>query len=279
MIYDLCLVYPQELIPFPASYECDEADPKPWNALLFVDKAISKEAAIVFYGKNTWRLSDSAAPTANLSRENVPRLWTCHLRSMRHITIALDGRVIEPNELWELGTNMFEDGGYSHSDKERHQDIHRELLELLEDKWVKKLGELEDIGGKLKSLTVDLSNAYCPTGHCRPIELIIELLNEHIPDPDNLVNQAAMLTGMVTAEEASHAHAAGYLCESCVIPRGGEDHEHHEVNEVDEDNDGEDNEDDEEDSEDNVDDESDEDDGVDDPYCNRSLPSEYDNMG
>ena len=243
MIYNLCLVYPYaELIPFPAPYEVDEAGPKPWNALLFVDKAISEEAAIVFYGKNTWRLSDSATQIANKSKnhEGPPQLWTSHLRSMRNITIALDGRAVKQSTIWKSGMKMFNGGGYSYSREQRHEEIHLELLRLLEEKWTKKLRWLSEIED-LKSLHVDLSNAYCPNAHCRPIKLVVELLYQYVPDQEELLKGAITVNGMVTAEEASHAHAAGYLCECCYDP------------------------------------EDEEEDGVRaEPYCMTGLPSKYD---
>ncbi len=257
MIYGLCLVYPYELVPFPARYKVDEDDeddevaearPKPWNALLFVNKEISKEAAIVFYGKNIWRLSDSAAQIADKSNdyEGPPQLWTRHLQSMCHITIALDGRTVKQSTIWELGRDKYCKGGYSY-DKERQLlgDIHSELLELLEAKWTRKLKMLSRIND-LKSLKMNLSNAYCPNAHCRPHDLVIDLLDDHVSDPGSLLMRAVTVTGMVTQEESDQAHTAGYLCELC---HGPEDEEQNE------------------DGEDNVREE---------PYCMASLPSKND---
>lgn len=257
MIYGLCLVYPYELIPFPTRYEVDEDDeddevdearPKPWNALLFVNKEISKEAAIVFYGKNIWRLSDSAAQIADMSNdyEGPPRLWTRHLESMCHITIALDGRAVKQPTIWELGRDKYRKGGYSRfKEGQLFEDIHSDLLDLLADKWTQKLEMLSCIDN-LKSLKVDLSNAYCPNAHCRPHKLVIELLDDHVPDPEDLLKGAVLVTGMVTQEESNHAHAAGCLCEHC---HGPEDEEQND------------------DEEDNVREE---------PYCMASLPSKED---
>ena len=236
MIYELCLVYSKELVPFPASYE--SGGRQPWNSLLFVDKTIFSEAAIVYYGKKTWRLSDSAGRVACQSNEwkGPPLLWRTHLQSMRHLTIALDGRAVSRSTMWELGTDLFTEGAYSQTEEERHKDMHEELEIRLEEAWVQKLRMMQEMDVELKSLRVNLSNAYCPTAHCRPIRLVIRLLNEYVPYPDNLLDFYVTVTGMETEEEAVYAHDCGYLCEDC--------------------NDG-----------------IDEEEGTQNSYCTRSLPS------
>lgn len=217
MIYKQCLVYPWELIPFPAFYERDEAGDKPWNALLFVNKTIYSEAATVFYGQNTWRLSDHAGKTRSQrpGRKGGLTLWDVHLHSMRHITIALDGRVLKMVDVWETGKGVFTDGGYKDTDKDRYAAIHEGLEDLLEDHWAKKLCMLKKMNVKIKSLRVDLTNAYCPTAHCRPIELVARLLEMYVPYPKDPTKLYVVVTGMMTEDEAYEAHESGLLCEYC----------------------------------------------------------------
>lgn len=229
-IYEGCLIYPKELIPFPASYELPnvrEPRPKvkPWNALLYVDKQISAEAAEVFYGKNTWRISDSVAKVRrrlNGGDGSRPLLWKVHLPKMRNVTMALDVDALDPKVVRKVSREVRVKGGREQTYKQRRLNIHRELLPRLQDQWVLKLRRLADIDC-LDSLDVVLSDAFCPGEHCRPIRLIVALLNEHVPWPVKITGWYVRLHGMRTDEEASYAHESGYLCEHCVDPTDEED--------------------------------------------------------
>ena len=244
MIHELCLVQPDELIPFPASYEYESS--KPWIELLFVNKQISEEAAQVFYGKNTWRISDSAAKTRSHKKgpKSRPLLWETHLHSMRHITIVLDSRAVEPAEVEKVTKNHFTDAElslvarkydpdsftdsvYSDTDNEEESEIkksrythyHKELTGLLRQQWGKKLRTLEELDD-LKSLEVDLTNIFCPRIHCRPIKIVCGLLEKYVPYPNDFLGWYVTLTGMEAGKEAKKAHDRMFLCEYCTL---GED--------------------------------------------------------
>lgn len=230
-IYEGCLIYPQELIPFPASYERpggrrSNRKVKPWNALLYVDKQISSESAEVFYGENTWRISDSAADVNHRSNGGDgfrPELWEAHLPKMRYITMALDGDVLDNKVVRKVKKDVRAKGGRGQTNKERRENIHRELVPLLRKEWALKLRTLEELDC-LDSLEVDLTDACFPgDDDCRPIKLIVRLLNKLVPWPVPIDGWYVKLHGMPTDEEASYAHESGYLCEHCVDGTKDED--------------------------------------------------------
>lgn len=99
LIYKFCLIVHGQVVPYKENYDRDTAQDytgdKPILALFAVDKAIRKEAASIFYGKNVWRITSNAddlakplyTPTSIGGGRFPKTIWTVHARLFRHVLI------------------------------------------------------------------------------------------------------------------------------------------------------------------------------------------------
>lgn len=215
LIYQRCLVYSGEIIPFPRDYERIELDMlsrpktglesaqkdglgpfvgypnvkrnarqtenKPCVALLGVNSTIREEAAIILFGKNVWRLS-----IVTYVQKDRCRLWQTYAQYFRHIVTRFDACYIDGAERLDI-----EMGGMArdeqdaedsdHFDAAGSLDTHKQDMDLLRDDFITKRIFLQQMS--LKSLTIDFSRLVCRIGCCRQkaLESCLECLGSNGP--------------------------------------------------------------------------------------------------
>ena len=109
MIYEYCLVVNGHIVPYRENYDrntdLDYKGDKPTVALLTVNKAVRKEAASIFYGKNVWRIASQADDLKELpttAGENPKTIWDVHAKLFRRVIIyahRLDVNDLDPHIL------------------------------------------------------------------------------------------------------------------------------------------------------------------------------------
>ncbi len=165
MIYEYCLVVNYELNPHPTDYEQYEMQRplprKPDVALLKTNKQIHDEAAIVLYGKNIWRVSHQS----NIAVKH--QIWR-NVSLFRHVVVSFDFRDLHSSQLLEISRAVHKSGRTIETEAEEafvSAMIHADRRYDLESPWMAKarwVGEMH-----LKTIVLDFSNAYCPSGCCR----------------------------------------------------------------------------------------------------------------
>lgn len=202
LIYEHCLLYGGEIVPFPDDYDMKEiegwphvgngtssspqreatrtsardaffgyicskrgdlqTENRPCAALLGVNSTIRDEAASILFGKNVWRLSSN-----KYVQEDRCRLWETYAKYFRHVITKFDARDIDETQLLDISMSEMDriDGDTGHFDQAGTANIHQEQLSLLEDSFIKKRDVLQRM--HLKSLSLDFSKLYCPIGCCR----------------------------------------------------------------------------------------------------------------
>lgn len=167
-IYKLCLVSDQMICPYVSINEKSYGHRvySEWSleekldlGLLGVSKTIHNEASIVFYGDNTWCIS-------NLFLEN-EEFWERHIQFMRHIEVGFhQGDPIVNESIVPRGRAFTQPPSERTS---RDIDImagwHDRFLWMQLDIWREKIDTIEKMN--LASLKIDLGNCFCPTLCCR----------------------------------------------------------------------------------------------------------------
>ncbi|MCJ1453237.1 hypothetical protein MMC28_003583 [Mycoblastus sanguinarius] len=257
MIYEYCLVFSKEIIPYTTYYESEEglqtfpnSDDKLCMALLEVNTLIRVEAREVFYGKNFWRLSyqllsfDPIQQREVWMSEKSYNIWKANMALFRHINVSFDFRDCHPNAHVENTNYMHSILKSSLTHDERAKRIHDERRRKLACCWVEKMaGFLRKMN--LKSLRIGMENCYCPCGCCRDVK---RFCKEHEyslvqwyrhPEPSSslwrfptegasIVYPASPLptksgdvkvtmVGLLSEDEKAYVHGLGLGCEECPL--------------------------------------------------------------
>lgn len=205
LIYEHCLLYDGEIVPFPSGYETSEierwpqvsistgsasqrppvgeggrpaflghpfvskeafqTEHNPCLALLGVNSKIRDEAASILFGKNVWRLLARSWAQGDNNRNN--RLWQTYARYFRHIVTMFDAHDYDAVELLDLTMKNEKciDQESDHFDQAGIANVHKEQLSWLKDDYVARRDTLQQMN--LKSLSFDFSNLFCFSGCCR----------------------------------------------------------------------------------------------------------------
>lgn len=201
LIYEYCLLYDGEIVPFPRDYEREEIEKQhqvnnetsscpPWEwpqtsalrgysyvkreafqtedkpcvTLLGVNSTIRNEAASILFGKNTWRLSSKSYAKDAVDKY---RFWETYVKYFRYVVTRFDARDVDGAYLLDI--SMGEVGrveeDLDHFDQTGTANVHEEQLGLLRDGFIWKRSIL--LRMNLKSLSFDFSNLFCPRWCCR----------------------------------------------------------------------------------------------------------------
>ena len=205
-IYDLCLVFDGEIVPYPHRHE---VSPKRHNkksrvpqssivgvkeilglhygesstfgdekdrgtGLLLVNHQISDEAAAIFCGKNTFRMS--RRPFHDDTFRNASNVWDKWMPYFKRVKLVFDGRDIDTSML--IGTAIFEarrrkekrgdlmGRQLTYNEKDFTRFVHKEKLNEMKMCCTDKIHSLRGMW-KLQSLILDFENLVCPSGCCR----------------------------------------------------------------------------------------------------------------
>lgn len=164
-IYEYCLLYKGELTPYPTWYDKEDRDggldqDMPCVALLRVCRTIRVEAEHVLYSKNVWKVSD----VRSMGNPSYDRFIFQH-PSIRHMSIQCDSRALDQKYALDIPKLCFRTLPPL-APAERAAKI-RPVLEVnLTTLWRHTYTYLEGLRG-LKTLRVDFTNSYCPSGCCR----------------------------------------------------------------------------------------------------------------
>ncbi|KAG8526001.1 uncharacterized protein KY384_000763 [Bacidia gigantensis] len=253
IIYRHCLVMEDDnddddgIIPYLRSYE-EEDGLESWNGfrapipgigLLTVNKEISSEAKIIFYGENRWRLHCWGRYPGHISDKDQLRVKNKHL--FRHVQITLDARDLHRRDSVVLINGKFEENRDPNGELQaRHADNRRHHLR----NWGLTLRILD--GMNLISLDIEIGYMFCSIGCCRFGALslpqntesvagyasqLIENestedrklsrllysamgLNEPLP---SFTTKRCRLSDMFTSAEYERAHLHGFGCEFCPL--------------------------------------------------------------
>lgn len=177
LIYEYCLVVEGILDPCTPYYEeknPENAKRKPETALLRVNRSIGDEAAQMLYGKNVWRISykedDPSWPDlTGTRRKNI-------FRYMRNAVLSFDSRDVDHESIIAISRARFTgqlDPDHAHiageSDAE-YIHIVREVKQLGAWTWKRQVVDRME----LKSIVLDFSNCFCPSGCCRLFSLLFD---------------------------------------------------------------------------------------------------------
>ena len=180
MIYERCLCYDGEIIPFPCSYEKEDAEKQelsqelpfgqpndqgpflgvPYSGLLGVNSTIRDEAATILFGKNIWRLSYA-------QNDKYP-LWETYAKYFRHVVTWFHYRDFDPALLLDLTMgemHVLDAEDSDHFDQTGTDNEHGEQLTFLIDGFISKKNILRQMN--LRFLSFDFSNLYCSARCCR----------------------------------------------------------------------------------------------------------------
>ena len=205
-IYDYCLIHPEVLIPFPTNQERrvtmqegqkpakdlfgrsltyyknsrkavvygrgsqNYAHDWPCMALLGVNQTIQQEAAVILFGKNTWRISCPVDESEEL-QEDFYRRYKTHFR---HVTIYFHFQDTEPSNQ----TKFFRrPNGEQRSRYRRLHAVHDSYLEGMGRAWGWRVIIATAEISNLKTLVFDVTELYYPIGCCRLG--VLEKLRDH----------------------------------------------------------------------------------------------------
>ena len=197
-IYEFCLLYDGEIIPFPRAHEREfskrrlqieentklraghlprkkvvrnaflgypkvkrealQTENKPCVALLGVNSMIREEAARILFGKNVWRLS-----SRTYTKDDRYRLWETFATYFRHIVTTFDTRDADETRVLDLlmaGWDRDEEdsGDSDHFDQAGSAAFHANQLSCLRDDFVTKRKVLQHMN--LKTLSFDFSQLF-----------------------------------------------------------------------------------------------------------------------
>ena len=202
LIYEHCLLYDGEIIPFPNKYERQEVEgwlqfsndrilspprgPKkaggqdaflgypyikrealqtvnrPCVALLGVNSTIRDEAASILFGKNVWRISSKS-----YVQEDKAGLWETYAKYFRYVVTRFDACDVDEAQLLDISMEEIDrvEEDFGHFDQTGTAHTHLKQLSLLKDGVIAKRNILHQMN--LKSLSFDFWNTFCPIGCCR----------------------------------------------------------------------------------------------------------------
>lgn len=176
MIYRFCLIVHGEIVPYKENYDRDTAQDytgdKPMVALLAVDRAVRKEAASIFYGKNVWRITSNADDlekpfhtAVSIGDERFPKtIWTVHARLFRHVIIyahRLDVNDLDLDVLSSIARSTA-----VKNLQQRMARAHKRNFNRMLGCWSPKFRFVLYMP-KLRSVTFDVDKLYCLNGCCR----------------------------------------------------------------------------------------------------------------
>lgn len=218
LIYERCLIYDGEIVPFPRGYErigpdrpprlenghgsrqkdglgpllgypnvkrnAKQIENKPCVALLGINSTIREEVAMILFGKNVWRLS-----LVSYVQRDRCRLWQTYAHYFRHIVTRFDACYVDETEHLDIemgGMTRDEQDAEDSEDSDHFDpagslDTHKQDMDLLRDDFITKRGILQQMS--LKSLSMDFSRLYCRHGCCRhkALESCLECLGSAGP--------------------------------------------------------------------------------------------------
>jgi len=213
-ILGYCLIFDGEIIPYPTRYEItdgeiDKNQPLPCTALLAVNKVVRDEAAAVLFPKNTWRISNG--------RRSFPAVSKLHRLFLYHATITVDCRASDSTSQLEMTKEWFGDDYKALTSARRRELIHEERNYDFIEWWVENMKLAERFS--LKTLRIDFTNCYCPSGCCRAVQDITEVL----PGWTDALPTSCILTaiGLISDEELEELHRVPmFRCKDCVEEEG-----------------------------------------------------------
>lgn len=197
-IYEYCLLYSGEIIPFPRAHERElskrsrqleedtklraghiprqkvvrnaflgypkvkrealQTESKPCISLLGVNSMIREEAARILFGKNIWRLSSRI-----YTKDDRYRLWETFAKYFRHIITTFDTRDTDETRVLDLlmgGCDRDEEDSEDsdHFDQAGSAALRANQLSCLRDGFVMKRKVLQHMN--LKTLSFDFSQLF-----------------------------------------------------------------------------------------------------------------------
>ncbi|KAI4256454.1 MAG: hypothetical protein L6R42_006210 [Xanthoria sp. 1 TBL-2021] len=184
-IYEYCLLVEGEIVPYPTEYayhpyKSDKPaeqqkscmDRKPDVALLPVSKQIREETCPILYGRNLWRVSDTYRHPGTF--RNLRQV----VRHSKHIIISLDFRDLDPayhddeneadlNRSYVFGRCVGDADHMYELSSARRRNIHDRRVSKLVESWANKMCSVHSIWFDPETVTIDISNCWCPFGCCR----------------------------------------------------------------------------------------------------------------
>lgn len=211
MIYDLCLIYPVEIVIFPTrrdEYDIATGSALRWPdaPLLAVNSMIRAEAAHTFYGKNRWRLSDAGLAI------RLPALFYYHVHD---VSLRFDCDVIDLEESGRISRDLFTGKNASLNEAARTTAIHDERKGYLAAIWEDMCPILSKLDSYLVSLQIDFTDCYCPSGCCRMVDEVMRQKLIWICS-SNRHQCLSTATGLINEAELASIHREGHKCKECV---------------------------------------------------------------
>ena len=202
LIYEHCLLYDGEIIPFPTNYEryeikgwlqfskdaifsplrgpmktggqdaflgypyvkreASQTANRPCVTLLGVNSTIRDEAASILFGKNVWRLSSRSH-----MQEDKAGLWETYAKYFRYVVTRFDVSDVDETKLLNLSMKEMDslEEDFRQCDQTGTAIVHHKELSLLKDGFIAKRNILHQMN--LKSLSFDFLNTFYPVGCCR----------------------------------------------------------------------------------------------------------------
>ena len=168
MVYHLCLVVEYVIVPYPRTNETKFQGSRPCIALLEVSKIIRAEARPILYRHNKWQADSSPSHLGILYYFN---------QCFEHVVLKLSAdddvqarRISNISQIHgDLDELLFRDGRdltEVERTQERAKEIHRRLLDVVKISWHLKMAIVWRLY-HLRSITIDVSRLFCPTGCCR----------------------------------------------------------------------------------------------------------------
>lgn len=170
MIYELCLVVDEVIIPYNELYPLDAVDlgfrkNMAAVALLCVCKIVESEAAEVLYGKNTWRIT-----TKFPSKKSI---WRRRARLFKHVVMTFSQRDVDPESLFirsQEGQDSYDDTDSETDEPARQRDsmesMHDNVEYIMFQSWYTRINCMYRMPS-LISVKLDVSRLYCYAGCCR----------------------------------------------------------------------------------------------------------------
>jgi hypothetical protein len=154
--------------------------PKPSLSILRVSKAIYEEAEDVYLGRNTfvlpleWYLMTPFYFSANrFSRDHI-LFSRSALKKLKHVSVALSVRATIPLVMVSTDWNQGEFEQMDHA--QRLVRAHQKALYFLDEDRRRLCENFECLAG-LQSIEIDFTDAYCPVGCCRVLDMAWSMLS------------------------------------------------------------------------------------------------------